>query len=368
MTALAGIRIVEFAGLGPAPFAGMMLADMGADLIVIDRIDNTANERADEHRGKRSVALDLKSERGRDAAWALIERADALIEGFRPGVMERLGFGPDAVAARRPKLVYGRVTGWGQHGPLAQAAGHDINYVSLTGAMSLAGRPNEAPMIPATLVGDMGGGAMFLAFGIVCALMEVQRSGRGQVIDAAMVDGVAALSSLVAQRRGAGTWSDDAARNFFLGTSPFYDVFECADGHHVSLGAIEPKFYAELLRRLGLNDVDASRQYAFDDWPALRQRVATLLKTQPRAHWCGKLEGSDACFAPVLALAEAPQHPHLAARGTFVDVEGRTLPAPAPRLSRSGARAPQAGPRPGEHTDEVLRELGFDRLSPIGKN
>jgi alpha-methylacyl-CoA racemase len=367
MTALAGIRIVEFAGLGPAPFAGMMLADMGADVIVVERTDNASNQRADEHRGKRSIALDLKSERGRNIAWALILRADALIEGFRPGVMERLGFGPDAVAARCPKLVYGRVTGWGQHGPLAQAAGHDINYVSLTGAMSIAGRPGEAPMIPATLVGDMGGGAMFLAFGIVCALMEVQRSGRGQVIDAAMVDGVAALSSLVAQRRGAGTWSDDPARNFFRGTSPFYDVFECADGH-VSLGAIEPKFYAELLRRLGLNDVDASRQYAFDDWPALRQRVAALLETQPRAHWCDKLEGSDACFAPVLTLAEAPQHPHLAARGTFVDVEGRTLPAPAPRLSRSGARAPQAGPRPGEHTDEVLRELGFDKLSPNGKN
>jgi alpha-methylacyl-CoA racemase len=360
--ALEGTRVVEFAGLGPAPFAGMMLADMGSDVIVIDRPDNTSHERADEHRGKRSISLDLKQEHGRDAAWALIERADVLIEGFRPGVMERLGLGPDAVAARNPKLVYGRITGWGQHGPLAQAAGHDINYVSLTGAMSFAGRPDEAPMIPATLVGDMGGGAMFLAFGIVCALLEARRedgSGRGQVIDAAMVDGVAALSSLVHQRRGALTWSDDAARNFFLGTSPFYDVFECADGH-VSLGAIEPKFYAELMQRLGFADVDASRQYAFEDWPALRQRVATLLKTQPRTFWCNQLEGSDACFAPVLTLAEAPKHPHLAARGTFVEVAGRTLPAPAPRLSRSGARTPQPGPRPGEHTDEVLRELGFD--------
>jgi alpha-methylacyl-CoA racemase len=359
MTALAGIRVVEFAGLGPAPFAGMMLADMGADVIVIDRLDNASHEQADEHRGKRSVQLDLKQERGRDIAWALTLRADVLIEGFRPGVMERLGFGPDAVAARCPKLVYGRVTGWGQHGPLAQAAGHDINYVSLAGAMSIAQRPGQALMIPATLVGDMGGGAMFLAFGIVCALLEAQRSGRGQVVDAAMVDGVAALSSLIHQRRGAGTWSDEAARNFFLGTSPFYDVFECADGH-VSLGAIEPKFYAELLQRLGLNDVDASRQYMVEDWPALRRRVATLLKTQPRAFWCSKLEGSDACFAPVLTLAEAPQHPHLVARGTFVEVDGRTLPAPAPRLSRSSARQPQAGPRPGEHTADVLRELGVD--------
>jgi alpha-methylacyl-CoA racemase len=359
--ALHGIRVVEFAGLGPAPFAGMMLADMGADVIVIERSDNPSTARADEHRGKRSIALDLKSERGRDAAWALILRADALIEGFRPGVMERLGLGPEAVAARNGKLVYGRVTGWGQHGPLAQAAGHDINYVSLTGAMSLASRPGrsgELPMVPATLVGDMGGGAMFLAFGIVCALFEARTSGRGQVIDAAMVDGVAALSSLVHQRRAAQTWSDDASRNFFLGASPFYDVFECADGH-ISLGAIEPKFYAELLQRLGLHDVDASRQYTFEDWPALRRRVAALLKTQPRAHWCATLEGSDACFAPVLSLAEAPQHPHLAARGTFVDVDGRTLPAVAPRLSRSGARTLRAGPRPGEHTQDVLRELGL---------
>jgi alpha-methylacyl-CoA racemase len=357
--ALAGTCVVEFAGLGPAPFAGMMLADMGADVVVIDRIDNASLEPADEHRGKRSIALDLKSEHGRSVAWALTLRADVLIEGFRPGVMDRLGFGPDAVAVRNGKLVYGRVTGWGQEGPLAQAAGHDINYVSLAGAMSIAHRPGEAPMIPATLVGDMGGGAMFLAFGIVCALLEAQRSGRGQVVDAAMVDGVAALSSLVHQRRGAGTWSDDAARNFFLGTSPFYDVFECADGH-VSLGAIEPKFYAELLQRLGLNDVDATRQYAHEDWPALRERIAALLKSQPRGFWCNKLEGSDACFAPVLTLAEAPQHPHLAARGTFVEIDGRTLPAAAPRLSRSGARTPQAGPRPGEHTDEVLRELGFN--------
>jgi alpha-methylacyl-CoA racemase len=362
VTALTGIRVVEFAGLGPAPFAGMMLADMGADVVVIDRPDNLSRERADEHRGKRSIQLDLKSERGREVAWALIERADVLIEGFRPGVMERLGLGPDDVAARNPKLVYGRVTGWGQDGPLAHAAGHDINYASLAGAMSLAHRPGSAPMIPATLVGDMGGGAMFLAFGIVCALLEARQkdgSGRGQVVDAAMVDGVAALSSLIHQRRGAGTWSDDPARNFFLGTSPFYDVFECADGH-VSLGAIEPKFYAELLRRLGLSDVDASRQYVHEDWPALRARIAALLKTQPRAFWCAELEGSDACFAPVLTLADAPRHPHLAARGTFVDVDGRTLPAPAPRLSKSGARPPAAGPRPGEHTAELLRELGFN--------
>jgi alpha-methylacyl-CoA racemase len=357
--ALSDVRVVEFAGLGPAPFAGMMLADMGADVIVIDRADNPSRERADEHRGKRRVALDLKQPASLAAAWALIERADVLIEGFRPGVMERLGLGPGAVAARNVRLVYGRVTGWGQHGPLAQAAGHDINYVALTGAMSFAHRPGEVPMIPATLIGDMGGGAMFLAFGIVCALHEARRSGHGQVVDAAMVDGAACLASLVHQRRGAGTWSDDPARNFFLGTSPFYDVFECADGQ-VSLGAIEPKFYAELLSRLGLHDVEAKRQYAFEDWPALRARIEALLKSQPRAHWCSLLEGSDVCFAPVLGLDEAVRHPHLAARGTFVDVDGRCLPAPAPRLSRSTARAPSAGPAAGEHTDEVLRELGLE--------
>jgi len=368
--ALRGVGVVEFAGLGPGPLAGMLLADMGADVIVIDRIPapGAARERADEHRGKRSIALDLRHPEAREVAWRLLEAADASIEGYRPGVMERLGFGPDAVAARNARLVYGRVTGWGQTGPLAHAAGHDINYVSLTGTMSIAGRPGEAPMLPATVAGDMGGGAMFLAFGIVCALLEARISGRGQVVDAAMVDGVATLSSLVHQRRGAGTWSDEPAQNFFLGTSPFYDTFECADGRFVSLGAIEPAFYAELLARLGLDDVDPARQYATEDWPALRARISALLRSRPSTHWCERLEGSDACFAPVLTLGEAPLHPHLAARGTFVDVDGRTLPAPAPRLSRSGARTPSAGPRCGEHTDEVLAQLGFDakRLRALG--
>jgi alpha-methylacyl-CoA racemase len=358
--ALAGVRVVEFAGLGPAPFAGMMLADMGAEVVVIDRIDAAGGPRADEHRGKRRIALDLKQARARDVVWALLERADALIEGFRPGVMERLQLGPDEVAARCPRLVYGRMSGWGQTGPLARAAGHDLNYVSLTGAMSVAGRPGQAPMVPATLLGDMGGGAMFLAFGIVCALLEARSSGRGQVVDAAMVDGVSMLASLIHQRRGAGQWDDDPARNFFLGASPFYDVFECADGGHVSLGSIEPQFYAELLSRLGLDEVDPARQYAFEDWPALRARVAALIKSQPRAHWCERLEGSDACFAPVLSLDEAPRHPHHLARAAFVEVDGRNLPAPAPRLSRSRARTPQAGAAAGAHTDAVLAELGFD--------
>ena len=359
--ALDGIRVVEFGGLGPAPFACTMLADMGAEVVLIERPlpAGAPRERADHHRGKRSIVLDLKSAFGQRATWALLERADVLVEGFRPGVMERLGFGPDTVAARNPRLVYGRMTGWGQDGPLAQAAGHDINYVSLTGAMSIAGHPGEAPMLPATLVGDMGGGGMFLAFGIVCALVEARRSGRGQVVDAAMVDGVSVLASLIHQRRAEGSWSDDTARNFFLGASPFYDVFECADGRHVSLGAIEPGFYAELLRRLGLADVDPARQYCTEDWPALRARVAGVLKSQPRAHWRDLLEGSDACFAPVLDFDEAAAHAHLRARRTFVDVGGRRQPAVAPRLSRTGGREPQAGPCPGEHTDEVLKEIGL---------
>jgi alpha-methylacyl-CoA racemase len=358
---LAGVRVVEFAGLGAGPMAGMLLADMGADVVLIERPLPTGavRERADQHRGKRSIEIDLKSESGRAVAWALVERADALIEGFRPGVMERLGFGPAAMASRNARLVFGRVTGWGQDGPLAHAAGHDINYVSLAGAMSIAHRPGELPMVPATLIGDMGGGAMLLAFGIACALFEARSSGRGQVVDAAMIDGIAALSSLVHQRRNAGQWHDDPARNFFLGTSAFYDVFECADGRHVSLGAIEPAFYVELLQRLGLADVDPARQYCFEDWPALRQRVAALLKSRPREHWCQLLEGSDACFAPVLDLEEAPKHPHHAERGTFARVDGRVQPAPAPRLSRTPARTATAGPWPGQHGAEILAELGL---------
>ncbi|WP_367065181.1 CaiB/BaiF CoA-transferase family protein [Oryzisolibacter sp. LB2S] len=361
---LHGVRVIEFAGIGPGPFAGMMLADMGADVIVIDRADQAAAAarypRAATNRGKRSVALDLKSEAGRDAAWALIASADALIEGFRPGVMERLGFGPEAAAARRPSLVYGRVTGWGQSGPLAQAAGHDINYVALTGVLSTSRREGQAPVVPPTIVGDMAGGAMFLAFGLVCALHEARASGKGQVVDAAMIDGVAAMSTLVHQMRFNGFWSDDARRNLFANSSPFYEVFECADREHITLGAIEPQFYAELLRRLGLDDVNPAGQYDHRSWPALKQRVAARIKSRSRAEWQALLEGTDVCFAPVLSLAEAAEHPHNAARGLFVDVEGQRQPAPAPRLSRTPARAPSLGARCGEHTDEVLAELGLD--------
>ena len=362
---LQGVRVIEFAGIGPGPFAGMLLADMGADVIVIERASDVAaaarQPRPAMNRGKRSVALDLKSEEGRTAAWALIESADALIEGYRPGVMERLGFGPDAVAARQPRLVYGRITGWGQSGPLARAAGHDINYVALTGVLSTSCRAGQAPVIPPTIVGDMGGGAMFLVFGLVCALFEAQKSGRGQQVDAAMVDGVVAMSSLVHQMRHNGFWSAQPERNLFANSSPFYEVFECADGGHITLGAIEPQFYAEMLQRLELDDVDPAMQYDHRTWPELKARVAAKVKERTRAEWQALLEGTDVCFAPVLDLAEAAEHPHNAARGLFVEIEGQRHTAPAPRLSRTPARQPAAGALCGEHTEEVLKELGLGR-------
>nr|WP_295082127.1 CaiB/BaiF CoA-transferase family protein [uncultured Roseateles sp.] len=363
---LAGLSVIEFSGIGPGPFAGMMLADMGADVIVVERAGDAAKAaaypRSAMSRGKRSIAVDLKSEAGRDIVWRLLASADALIEGFRPGVMERLGFGPEQVAARNHRLVYGRITGWGQDGPLAQAAGHDINYVALSGALSTSCRPGERPSIAPTLVGDMGGGAMFLCFGLMCAIFEAQRSGRGQVVDAAMVDGISAMSGLIHQMRHVGYWQDQAEHNFFLNSAPFYEVFECADGGQISLGAIEPQFYAELMQRLEL-DADPKRQYDTRDWPAMKARVAAQIKTRTRADWCARLEGSDICFAPVLSLAEAPDHPHNVARGVFVDitVDGKPQrqPAPAPRLSRTPARRPTPGARCGEHTDELLIALGL---------
>ena len=362
---LAGLKIIEFAGIGPGPFTGMMLADMGAEVIVIDRAADVARAskypRAATNRGKRSVALDLKSEADLEVAWALIESADALIEGFRPGVMERLGFGPDAVAARNPKLVFGRVTGWGQTGPLAQAAGHDINYVALTGVLSTSVRQGQAPVIPPTIVGDMAGGAMFLAFGLVCAILEAQKSGRGQVVDAAMIDGVAAMSGLMHQMRSNGSWVDQAERNFFANSSPFYEVFECSDGHFITLGAIEPQFYAQLLKLLKLDDVDPALQYDARQWPALKQRMADTLRQKTRAEWQSLLEGTDVCFAPVLSLTEAADHPHNKSRGLFVDVDGQRQPAPAPRFSRSVVRVPSPGALCGEHTQEVLAEMGIQR-------
>jgi alpha-methylacyl-CoA racemase len=372
---LHGIRVIEFAGIGPGPFASMMLADMGADVVVIERASEAARAvhypRFALNRGKRSIAVDIKTEQGRQVVWSFLERADMLVEGFRPGVMERLGFGPEVVHDRLPKMVYGRVTGWGQSGPLAQAAGHDINYVALTGVLSVSARPGQAPVIPPTIVGDMAGGAMFLAFGMVCALMEARRSGKGQVVDAAMIDGVAAMSGLIHQMRGIGYWHDEPGRNHFLNSSPFYEVFECADGHFITLGAIEPPFYADLLSRLGLKDIEPARQYKTEDWPAVKTRVAQVIRGRTRAEWCTLLEGTDACFAPVLSLNEAAEHPHNLARGLFVDVpvEGgaQRQPSPAPRLSATPARHPSPGCRFAEHTDQLLTELGLgaDRIAEL---
>jgi alpha-methylacyl-CoA racemase len=333
---LAGLHVIEMAGLGPCPLTGMMLADHGADVLVIDRpgppviATGTGLER-----GKRRVTLDLKTPGGLAEARRLIDGADAVIEGFRPGVMERLGLGPQTFTQAHPRLVYGRVSGWGQTGPLAQAAGHDINYVALTGVLSVASRAGTAPSIPATLIGDMGGGAMLLAFGLMAALWEAQRTGRGRVVDAAMVDGVGLMSSLLHSLRAAGQWADAPARNLFLHGSPFYDCFECADGRFVSLGALETQFYAALLQRLGLTDVDPAAQHDTRQWPALRERIAARLREKTRDEWCALLEGTDACFAPVLTLAEAPLHPHAQARSSFVqDDAGHWQPAAAPRFSR----------------------------------
>ena len=359
---LHGLRVIEMAGIGPGPFCGMLLADMGAEVIVIERPSSLRVVASGDamNRGKRSVCLDLKNPLGLQAAQRLIEGADALIEGYRPGVMERLGLGPSIFEVSNPKLVYGRVTGWGQTGPLSQAAGHDINYVALTGALSIAGREGTAPSLPATMVGDLAGGAMFLAFGLVCALLEARTSGQGQVVDAAMVDGVSTLTGLIHSLRGGGIWRDKPTQNFFLHSSPFYDSFECADGRFVTLGAIEPQFYNELLQRLELDDVDPAAQHDTRQWPALRDRVAARIRSKTREEWCALLEGTDACFAPVLSLTEAAEHAHSRARGNFVAVEGHLQPAASPRFSRSTPRAPQAGPAAGAHSREVLAELGFD--------
>lgn len=331
---LQGLRVIEMAGLGPCPLTGMLLADHGAEVLVIDRPGRAALDTGTGlDRGKRRTSLDLKTPKGLGEARRLIEGADAVIEGFRPGVMERLGLGPATFTEQHPRLVYGRVTGWGQTGPLAHAAGHDINYVALTGVLSVASREGQAPSIPATLIGDMGGGAMFLAFGLMAALWDAQRSGRGCVVDAAMVDGVGLMASLVQSMRAAGLWADTPADNFFLHNSPFYDCFECADGRFVSLGALEPQFYAELLQRLGLADVDPAAQHDRRLWPALRERVAKRIREHTRDEWTARLEGTEVCFAPVLTLSEAPLHPHARARGSFVQAaDGHWQPAAAPRF------------------------------------
>ena len=364
MGPLSGIRILEIASIGPGPFAGMMLADMGAEVLRIDRAGGKPPRTGASFdllaRGRKSVGLDLKHPAGRAAVLRLIERADGLIEGFRPGVMERLQLGPSECLARNPRLVYGRMTGFGQTGPLAQIAGHDIDYIALSGALHGIGRAGEAPVPPLNLVGDFGGGGMLLAFGVVCALLEARTSGKGQVIDAAMCDG-SSLLMMMFHGFAAQGFHDPKQRgaNLLDTGAHFYEVYETADGKHVAVGAIEPQFYAELLQRLQLDPSTLPRQMDRASWPVLKQRFAETIKQRTQAEWTAIFEGSDACVAPVLSIHEAPAHPHNAARNAFVKIEGITQPAPAPRFSRTEPETPAAPSQPGADTEAGLTAWGF---------
>jgi len=371
---LQGIKILEIAGIGPGPFASMMLADMGADIIRVDRAQNCvggdpASPPSDVlMRGRRSIGIDLKNPEGVEALLELVEQADALIEGFRPGVCERLGFGPDVCLARNPKLVFGRMTGWGQEGPYAQAAGHDINYISLAGALEPIGRAGQAPVPPLNLVGDFGGGGMFLAFGVVCALLEAKSSGQGQVVDAAMVDGSAVLMTMFHAFRAMGIWEDERGSNLLDTGAWYYEVYETADGTYISVGSLERQFYAELLRLTGLDtDPDLPSQHDKSTWPAMKERLAAIFKTKTRDEWCAIMEHTDVCFAPVLSMAEAPEHPHNKERETFVERNGIVQPAPAPRYSRTPGAIQRPPSFPGQHTDEALTDWGIstDRIATL---
>jgi len=377
MGPLTGIRVIEFEAIGPGPFAGMLLADMGADVLLVDRPAATdlglKRERWNDvmMRGRRSVTLDLKSPKGVQAALELIGRADALIEGFRPGVMERLGLGPDVALARNPKLVYGRMTGWGQDGPLAPRAGHDINYIALAGVLHAFGHKGERPVPPLNLVGDFGGGGMQLGFGICCALVDALRSGKGQVVDAAMVEGASLLAAMFSGMLAAKRWSEARGENTLDSGAPWYDVYETKDGRYVSIGAIEARFYAELLERLGLTGENLPDQHDRARWPELRARFTTAFRSRTRDEWCAAFEGSDACFAPVLSFSEARRDPHNVARGAYIEVAGVAQPAPAPRFSRTPGEVRRPPPERGQGGREALADWGFDeaaiaRLAALG--
>ena len=364
MGPLTGLTVLELQGIGPGPFCGMMLADMGAEVIRIDRASAVGRPPARAAdilaRGRRSIAVDLKHPDGAETVLALAERCDVLIEGFRPGVMERLGLGPDAVLGRNPAIIYGRMTGWGQEGPMAHAAGHDINYISLTGALHAIGEPGGKPVPPLNLVGDFGGGGMLLAFGILAALYERVSSGRGQVVDAAMTDGSALLMNGLYGGMNTGQWKPERGSNFVDGGAHFYGTYETKDGKYVSVGSIEPQFYALLLEKSGLVDQgDLPRQHDRDSWPAMRQRLAEIFRTRTRDEWCALMEGSDVCFAPVLSMGEAYDHPHNRERGTFVELGGMMQPAPAPRFSRTPSAISRPAPHPGQDTDEGLSAWGL---------
>jgi alpha-methylacyl-CoA racemase len=357
---LTGLRIVEIAGLGAGPFCAMMLADMGADVVRIDR-PGAPGDGGVLGRNRRAIEIDLKSESGLALLFELIRRADGLIEAFRPGVAERLGFGPTACLGERPSLIYGRATGWGQVGPWRMMAGHDINYIALSGMLHAMGRADAPPAPPLNLVGDFGGGAMMLAFGVVCAVLEARQSGKGQVVDAAMTDGAALLGAMMYGLRGFGMWRDEREANLLDGGAPFYGTYACADGKFIAIGAIEPQFYDQLLALVRAEDPAFANQWTQRDWPQQKDKFAALFSTRTRDAWCALLEGTDACFAPVLDMAEAPDHPHNRARGTFVEVAGVRQPAPAPRFSRT-----QPGPvvppsAPGEDSVAILAAWGWTR-------
>ncbi|QIB42492.1 CaiB/BaiF CoA transferase family protein [Streptomyces aureoverticillatus] len=374
---LAGVRVVELAGIGPGPFAAMLLADLGADVVRVDRpggaglaIDPAYDVT---NRNKRSVVVDLKAADGADRVLALADRADVLIEGYRPGVAERLGVGPEACHARNPGLVYGRMTGWGQEGPLAQRAGHDIAYIALTGTLGMIGSPDQPPAVPANLVGDYAGGSLYLVVGVLAALHHARATGTGQVVDAAIVDGAAHLSAMIHGMVAAGGWQDRRGANLLDGGCPFYGTYETADGQYMAVGALEQQFYDEFIELIGLREIAPARK-DLARWGELRDAVTARFKTRTRAEWTAHFEGSDACVAPVLSLREAPHHPHLAARGTFTDHGGITQPAPAPRFSATRASVRTGPAQPGADTADVARDwdvsalLGPDTPSHSGEN
>ena len=366
MGPLEGTKIIEMGGIGPGPFCAQMLADMGADILRVERWGNVRRMLEPKHdvwhRGRRSISINLKKPEGVEAFLKLIEQSNALIEGFRPGVMERLGLGPDVCLERNPMLIFGRMTGWGQEGPLAMAAGHDINYIALAGALHAIGRPGQNPVAPLNLLGDLGGGGLLLAFGLVCALLEAKNSGKGQIVDAAMVDGAAILMGFFFGARAAGMWTNDKGTNLLDGGAHFYDTYETADGKWVSVGSIEPQFYALLLKHTGLDDdPDFESQMDPSEWPNLKEKIAAVFKTKTRDEWCEIMDGTDVCFAPVLNFEEAISHPHNVERKTFVEVDGGMQPAPAPRFSRTKPEISGPASEPGSDTESALADWGFGR-------
>ncbi|WP_439814651.1 CaiB/BaiF CoA transferase family protein [Zavarzinia sp. CC-PAN008] len=359
MGPLSGVKVIEIAGIGPGPFCAMILADMGADVLRIDRAGAKGSRLDLLNRGKRSMSADLKNPAAIETVLKLIEKADVLTEGFRPGVMERLGLGPDVCLARNPKLVYGRMTGFGQTGPMAKAAGHDINYIAMAGMLHMIGNRGGKPVPPVNFVGDFGGGGMMLAFGIACALLEAKASGKGQVVDAAMVDGAAVLGTFAYGAHKAGTWKDERGANVIDSGAHFYDTYETKDGRYISIGSIEPQFYEELIRLANLDRETYKPQMDRAQWPVLKEKIAAVFKEKTRDEWCAIMENSDVCFAPVLSPFEAPNHPHNVHRGTFIEVDGVVQPGPAPRFSRTTPEVRGPAPLPGEHTDAALGEWGF---------